>query len=254
MTMSGDWTEFTTNTVSVLRTLLNGEILYVPHGYTPGLSFSPVPSPANSNKVYFDVRASHSLNSFLTQYSPSFNYLDTLTLEYYYLRGNDSTGLFRHKIKAMALNQFNYLFDTSYVKNGYLLKYRLILSDKSIIPKIVFHSTDQSYSTLAFNFTTGIEDETIPDSYLQLSAYPNPFNSSTTLLLDHPESGDLVIDLYSSSGEKVAEPLRLAKAPGSQIIPLVFMSEPSGIYIADVKFVSSSGKIERKQQKLLCLK
>jgi len=254
MQMSSNWTEITTNTVSLLRTKLNGEVLYVPHGYAPGLSFTPITSPATSNRISFHVNASHSLNGFIAQYSPSFNYLDTLTLEYYYVNDSDSTGLYQHKLKAFALNQFNYLFDTTYVKNGYSLKYRLMVRDKSIVPKFAYSPTDQGYYTLAFNFTTDIKDETLPETYLQVSAYPNPFNNATTLLLDHPEAGEVVVDIFSSTGEAVNESLSITKSAGKLSLPLELRSQPSGVYIASVIFISVSGKVERKQQKLVYLK
>lgn len=254
MQMSSNWTEITSNTISQMRTKLNGEILYVPHDYIPGLNFTPVPSPATSNKVYFDSRASHSLISFMAPYSPSFEYLDTLILEYYYVNDRDSTEIYRHKVKARDINQFNYLFDTTYVKNGYRVKYRLMVRDKSIVPKFAYSPADQGYYTLAFNFTTDIDDETMPETYLQVSTYPNPFNNATTLLLDHPDAGEVVVELFSSTGEAVTETMMVAKNAGTLSIPLQLKSQPSGIYIANVAFLSVSGKVERKQQKLVYLK
>ncbi|MBK7866755.1 MAG: T9SS type A sorting domain-containing protein [Ignavibacteriales bacterium] len=112
----------------------------------------------------------------------------------------------------------------------------------------------QSYHTLTFNVPVGVENETLPDNFFQVAAYPNPFNNSTTLQIDHFESGEVTVNIYSLTGEKAMEPVSLHKEAGTLTLPIEFRSQPSGVYVADINFVSSSGKMNRKHQKLVYLK
>jgi hypothetical protein len=254
MVMSGNWSEFRTSMISQLRTKLNGEILYTPHGHNPGVSFTPIISPSNTFSVLFNVNASHSLNGTISPYVPSFNYLDTLIMEYYYSNGVDSTDIYTFTKKAFALNSFTIEFDSSFLRNGYHLKYRMMVRDKSIVPKFAYSPSDQSFYTLHFEVPVGVENETLPDNFFQIAAYPNPFNNSTTLQIDHFESGEVTVNIYSLTGEKVIEPLSLHKEAGTLTLPIEFNSQPSGVYVADINFVSSTGKMIRKHQKLVYLK
>ncbi|MBK8660647.1 MAG: hypothetical protein IPN18_02015 [Ignavibacteriales bacterium] len=73
------------------------------------------------------MNASHSLNGTISPYVPSFNYLDTLIMEYYYSNGVDSTDIYTFTKKAFALNSFTIEFDSSFLRNGYHLKYRMMV-------------------------------------------------------------------------------------------------------------------------------
>jgi hypothetical protein len=56
------------------------------------------------------------------------------------------------------------------------------------------------------------------------------------------------------TGEKAIESVVTHKEAGTLTLPVEFKSQPSGIYLADINFVSSSGKMHRKHQKLVYLK
>jgi len=60
---------------------------------------------------------------------------------------------------------------------------------------------DLTIADLYFNSVA----ESIPSSFTLQAAYPNPFNASTTLRFDIPESGALDIAIYSEDGRLVRE-------------------------------------------------
>lgn len=254
MVMSSRWSKFSTTTLSKLGRKVNGDTLYLDHGYYPSMIFTPVTSPSTTYSPTFSTANWHYLNYRLQPNNPQFNYLDTLFFEYYYSNGVDSTDIITLKYKASSSNSFVVTFDSSIIKSGYHVKYWLKLKDKSFRPKFIKNPEYQAYHTLTFNVPVGIENETLPDNFFQLTAYPNPFNNSTSLQIDHFESGEVTVNIYSLTGEKAMETLFSRKEVGTLLLPVEFGSQPSGVYIADVNFVSSSGKMYRKHHKLVYLK
>jgi hypothetical protein len=81
------------------------------------------------------------------------------------------------------------------------------------------------------------------------SAYPNPFNSATSLSLNLPVSGDLRVTLYDILGREV-ERLSFDKLPaGRQHVQLDMSQLASGVYYANTQIGS-----EIKTLKLLLMK
>lgn len=254
MVMSSRWSTFSTSTLSKLGRKINGDTLYLDHGYFPSMIFTPVTSPSTTYSPTFLTANWHYLNYRLQPNNPQFDYLDTLFFEYYYSNGIDSTDITTIKYKALSSNSFVVSFDSSIIKSGYHVKYWLKLKDKSFRPKFIKNPQYQPYHTLVFNVPVGVENEIIPDNFFQIAAYPNPFNSTTTLQIDHFESGEVTINIYSLTGEKAIESVVTHKEAGTLTLSVEFKSQPSGIYLADINFVSSSGKMHRKHQKLVYLK
>ncbi len=254
ITQSSNWSKFTTTTLSQLWVGVDGVAHYVAHGYKPSISFTPLISPSRTYRAVFGVTSGHTLQDLLQQYPPQFSYLDSLFLEYYYSNGQDSTDLITVPAKVLAYNWLVVNFDSTIIQNGYHIKYRLKVRDLSMNPKYAFSPADQSFYTLYIDPTVGIEEELVLDNFFQVAAYPNPFNNSTTLQIDHFESGEVTVNIYSLTGEKAMEPIVIQKEAGTLTLPIEFRSQPSGVYVADINFVSSSGKMHRKHQKLVYLK
>jgi photosystem II stability/assembly factor-like uncharacterized protein len=79
--------------------------------------------------------------------------------------------------------------------------------------------------------TTNVErgvNEPIPDFFLM--NYPNPFNSGTKIKFGLPESGNIVIDVYSTSGEKIESMVDEYLTAGSYSISLTDKKMASGVY------------------------
>ncbi len=254
MVMSSRWSTFSTTTLSKLGRKLNGDTLYIEHGYMPSMIFTPVTSPSTTYNPTFSTANWHYLNYRIQPADPQFDYLDTLFFEYYYTNGTDSSDILTQKYKALSSNNFVVSFDSNLIKSGYHVKYWLKIKDKSIRPKLVKYPEYQPYYILLFNVPVGIATEQLPDNFFQVAAYPNPFNNSTTLQIDHFESGEVTINIFSLTGEKAMETVVIHKETGTIILPIEFKSQPSGIYIADVNFISASGKLHKKHQKLVYLK
>ncbi|MBK7866754.1 MAG: hypothetical protein IPJ75_07045 [Ignavibacteriales bacterium] len=78
MVQSSNWGEYTTTLLSQLWLSLNGDTLYVDHGYTPYLSFNPIVSPSVTYSNHFEYSAGHTLNYFMYQYATTFNFNDSM--------------------------------------------------------------------------------------------------------------------------------------------------------------------------------
>jgi hypothetical protein len=224
------------------------------HGYKPYLTFNPPTSPSPVYLIRFGYTVGHTLDNLIRPYQPTFSYNDSIFLEYFYSNDLDSTDLTIVSKGFSGFNSFNINFDSTIIQNGFHVKYRLKVRDKSMNPKYVFSPADQSFYTLHIDPTVGVEDESLPVNFFQISAYPNPFNNSTTLQIDHLESGEVTVNIYSLAGEKAIKTVVNHKEVGTLTLPIEFKSQASGVYVADVNFVSSSGKILRKHQKLVYLR
>jgi hypothetical protein len=77
---------------------------------------------------------------------------------------------------------------------------------------------------------TSVEDKAqITDFYLNQN-YPNPFNPSTKISFTLKEAASVKLDVYSSTGEKIAELLNGEKGSGSHYIDFNGEGFASGIY------------------------
>jgi hypothetical protein len=97
---------------------------------------------------------------------------------------------------------------------------------------------------------TGIENEDpLPERHTAVSAYPNPFNSSTTISYSLTEQSDVSIVVYNILGEEVCTLEQGVKSTGEH--SLVFNSSglTSGLYFAKLETNKES-----KGVKLLLLK
>ncbi len=254
MVQSSNWSSFTTTPLSRAAITPNGDTVYIEHNFIPYMTFNPPVSPSSTWLVTFNIFPKHTLSDYLAQHQVYVNSCDSTFFEYFYTNGSDSTELSKLSAKSANINQFSVTFDSTIIQRGYHVKYRTIIRDKSARPKYAYSPADESYHTLHIDPTVGIEDEPVPDNFFQVAAYPNPFNNSTTLQIDHFESGEVTVNIYSLTGEKVMEPVLIHKEVGTLTVPIEFKSQPSGIYLADINFVSFSGKMHRKHQKLVYLK
>ncbi|MBV6512613.1 MAG: hypothetical protein FMNOHCHN_02122 [Ignavibacteriaceae bacterium] len=98
---------------------------------------------------------------------------------------------------------------------------------------------------------TGAEDENIMTiSDYSLRNYPNPFNSSTRIQIEIPESGYTELVIYNVAGELQEVLHRGGLEKGKHFINLDAAGYPSGIYFAMLK----SGTGIKKTAKLLLMK
>ncbi|MEX0609711.1 MAG: T9SS type A sorting domain-containing protein [Balneolaceae bacterium] len=81
----------------------------------------------------------------------------------------------------------------------------------------------------------------LPEGFELKGSYPNPFNPTTTILFEVPESVKFTISVYSLSGALVKE-LAGNASPGSVEVAVNFANEPSGIYLYKVIATTNENK------------
>jgi hypothetical protein len=79
--------------------------------------------------------------------------------------------------------------------------------------------------------TTGIEDnQPIPNKYLLLNNYPNPFNAQTSIKFTMPSASHVKIEIYNVLGQKVETLVNGFMGAGEHTVNWNASSEPSGVY------------------------
>jgi len=79
-----------------------------------------------------------------------------------------------------------------------------------------------------------------PTSF-SFSNYPNPFNTSTTLNFDLPETGTINISVYNIFGEVISTPVKGSYPNGKYYVPADLSKFPNGIYFCRMTY-NSGGK------------
>ncbi len=99
--------------------------------------------------------------------------------------------------------------------------------------------------------TTGTEihSTTLLPSSFTLSAFPNPFNPSTTITFDLPQTQPVTLTVFDLLGRKVAALLNGPQTAGTHTVRFDGAALPSGLYFARL----ASGQFTASQ-KLLLLK
>ncbi len=101
-----------------------------------------------------------------------------------------------------------------------------------------FDSLQTHSDTLTFAVGTqvGIEDKKeIPDQYALHSAYPNPFNPSTNIPFDLPQSERVTITVYNTLGEIITTLVDRQMKAGSHRVTFKAADLASGIYIYQMR-------------------
>ena len=70
----------------------------------------------------------------------------------------------------------------------------------------------------------------IPDTYILESAYPNPFNPTTTLSFALPTEGDIIISIYNLQGREVASLVNGNMEAGYHSVVWNANNQSSGVY------------------------
>jgi len=114
----------------------------------------------------------------------------------------------------------------------------------------------QVVAYFGYQTPTGITEtpEILPSEFALEQNYPNPFNPSTTVRYSIPISGEVTITVYNLKGQIVfAQQVgHVSAGQFSQKIDLKNMA--SGTYFGQVTWMSDSGILQSKTQKMLLLK
>lgn len=79
----------------------------------------------------------------------------------------------------------------------------------------------------------------LPDGFAISSIYPNPFNPTTTAVLDVRNPGAYTVRVYDVLGRLVREHALVATAPGQMQVALELGNEASGLYLVSVQHDAS---------------
>ena len=93
-------------------------------------------------------------------------------------------------------------------------------------------SSIQEFST---SIITGIETEGIPDTYQLEQNYPNPFNPSTNIRYALPEAGEVLLEVFNITGQKVATLVESHKNTGYHTVKFNASRLASGLYLYRIK-------------------
>ncbi len=115
------------------------------------------------------------------------------------------------------------------------------------IPLEILHG-DGQYHTDGFQAVRLKKTSTLPERFGIVGAYPNPFNSSTSITINLPEASHLDFALYDLNGRTVAEIASGKMKAGIQTFTLDGSFLSSGVYIAQLH---SSGKDYKHKLTLL---
>ncbi|MEJ2615716.1 MAG: T9SS type A sorting domain-containing protein, partial [Ignavibacteriaceae bacterium] len=108
-------------------------------------------------------------------------------------------------------------------------KYSFI--DKKINQSFIKYRIKQINLNGSYSYSGEVEINTNYVSKYELSRnYPNPFNPSTTINYTIPQNGYVVLNVYNSLGQQVAELVNKEMQTGSYKVTWHVQNEPSGIY------------------------
>jgi len=131
--------------------------------------------------------------------------------------------------------------------------YKIIIT--SIADPSIIDTSNASFSITPP--TTGIETENleIPDDYNLFQNYPNPFNPSTTIRYAVPLQSYVIVKIYNSLGENIAELVNLSQSAGSYQVDWNAGNAASGIYFYSMEAVPTDGSNSfRSVRKMILLK
>jgi Leucine-rich repeat (LRR) protein len=95
--------------------------------------------------------------------------------------------------------------------------------------------SDPDWITVRVNVATNVADVPLVVDFDLLGNYPNPFNPSTTILLDLPETAAVSVDIFNMLGQRIhREDFPTVAAGPSRHFPLKVSHLPSGVYIYKV--------------------
>ncbi len=105
----------------------------------------------------------------------------------------------------------------------------------------------------------GVDDADGESAYADLSNYPNPFASQTTVRLGVPLDGRVTVRVYSITGNVVSTTTHYVTPAGSQELHVLSVDDQgspmaSGIYLYEVEGTTANGRAYRRTQQFTILR
>ncbi|NUQ80669.1 MAG: T9SS type A sorting domain-containing protein [Bacteroidetes bacterium] len=142
----------------------------------------------------------------------------------------------------ITVDEFRTMFDVNFVRHNYDLPSILSFSEPIEIRfRFIKKSSSASFVYLddfliAEDVGVGVESEPVvqPSAFQLLSAYPNPFNPSTTLRWVQSHAGEVNLRVFNLLGQQVMS-LPVTRPAGEQIAELDFSKLASGVYLVNAE-------------------
>lgn len=100
----------------------------------------------------------------------------------------------------------------------------------------------------------GQEPIAIPEIYDITQNYPNPFNPSTNVQFELPEQAQVSLVVFNIMGQKVSTLVDQNLNAGFHTYTFDASSLPSGVYIAQMEAIGTSGEVFTKSMKMQLIK
>jgi hypothetical protein len=219
---------------AILYDSLNNFVYFTNH-HKPEIYFQPFTTLYDEEYISFTAEVDHDynrLNSFLGILSDGIIYIDSVFIELYYQKNQINTPIqkfYAAKTPGTYLYTFNIPIDTSLIKNGYKILYKIAAMDKAFFPEYSF-SPDTGYYIAEYNPSVNVNDKNSSLSFAITQNYPNPFNPSTIIDYSIPKLAHVSIKVYNELGQKVVDLVDEEKSVGNYTIEFNAANLPSGIY------------------------
>jgi len=107
--------------------------------------------------------------------------------------------------------------------------------------------SDTNAFFISHTATSVDENTVIPNNFLTLENYPNPFNPATTISFDLPKDGNVNLKIYDVTGRLVRVLVQEHKLAGAHTILWDGLDDAgqkvaSGVYIYRMEFVDAAGE------------
>lgn len=120
------------------------------------------------------------------------------------------------------------------LRTGYPLA-NSILVDPTDTCRIYLATDTYSVWSITRTLTDSQDGPQIPDKFITLSNYPNPFNSSTVIKFSAKESEHITLDIYDLLGQRVETIFDGIKQAGQYAFTWDASRYPSGVYFARLR-------------------
>ena len=128
---------------------------------------------------------------------------------------------------------FDLNFETEDMEPGTYTTEMVIRSNDVQSPEVVIPIS------FTINSTVSNEEEFIPTEITLEQNYPNPFNPSTNITYSIAETGQVSLDVFNITGQRVATLVQGLQSAGEYTISFDASNLSSGIYIYSLKTGSS---------------
>ncbi len=193
---------------AILYDSLNNFVYYT-NSYKPEIDFQPFTSIDDSINKKFSIIVNHHYNrlqSYLGIISDGIIYIDSVFVELFYQKDVAKTPIQKYyaaRSPATFSYTFNLPIDTSLLKNGYKLLYKIGAKDKAFFPEYSY-SPNSGYYSAEYIPTSIADDKQNVITFFISQNFPNPFNPTTKINYTIAIPAIVSINVYDVLGREIS--------------------------------------------------